>query len=82
MHASCDDDSSATTTGDRRAGIEHVRPLGQGSLIREQQVCIFLDGHRLAGERGFVSGQAVTLQQACVGRDTLSCLKKDEIAGN
>ena len=45
-------------------------------------MCIFLDGHRLAGERGFVSGQAVTLQQACVGRDTLSCLKKDEIAGN
>ena len=45
-------------------------------------MCIFLDWHRLAGERGFVSGQTVTLQKACVGRDTSSCLKKNEIARN
>ncbi len=43
---------------------------------------LFLDGQRLAGERGFVSRQAVTFQQACVGRDPSSCLEQDEIAGD
>ena len=82
-HAGGGDNHEAASVGDRRAAEHHVAAIGDKGAVRLlDHLGRLVDGHRFAGERGFIDPKVGCLEQAPVGDDEVSRIEVDDVASN
>lgn len=76
-----DDDAQCRTLCDQRAGIDHVETVGQRGVWRDGYG-VFGNRLRFSGQRGFIDGKTVFVDQPDIGRDTVAGSECDNVSGD
>ena len=79
--AGADDNAHRTAVCDQCAGIDHVFPVAQ-RRIHLDRLDILGDGMRFAGQRRFIDGKAVDVDQADIGGHPVTGSEHDDVTRN